>query len=297
MKDYAVDFKNFLHDTKKSSENTLQSYMRDFSQFADFAKENNTKDISKTSTEFINKYIKFLTVCGKSESTISRVISSLRCYFGFLIKIGIINENPILGVKSVKYSKKAPEILTDREVRLLISQPKGKDFKSYRDKAILELLYATGVKVSELVDIKVNDINLTIGFLHLNSDKHERIIPIYSGALKVLSNYIKNVRPSVIYDKNEQHLFTNMSGTPMTRQGLWKIVKGYASKAKISKEITPLTFRHCFAAHLLENGANVDDVQKMLGYSDISSTDVYVQAVKSKYTLDLKKYRSLQIQK
>ena len=155
------------------------------------------------------------------------------------------------------------------------------------------VLYATGIKVTELVDLKLTDINLTIGILHLHSDKHERIIPIYPEAISILTHYINNVRPCVVFDVNEDRLFTNMFGQPLSRQGLWKLVKGYAAQAEISKDITPHTFRHSFAAHLLENGAQLNDIQKMLGHSDISTTNIYAQLVKNKYSIAYKKYHPL----
>ncbi|MEE0945469.1 MAG: tyrosine-type recombinase/integrase [Acutalibacteraceae bacterium] len=293
MKDYAVDFKIFLQQTKKCSMNTFESYVRDLSQFLDFCKKSSLKDIAKASNDTITKYIEFLHNSGKSNATVMRVMATLRCYFGFLLRSGIIRYNPMMGIKSSVGEKKMPEILTDTEVLHLLSQPSGNDFKSCRDKAILELMYATGIKVTELVDLKVSDLNLTIGILHLHDNKHERIIPIYSEAVKTLSYYINNVRPSVVYDVNEERLFTNMSGQPMSRQGLWKLVKGYAVQANISKDITPLTFRHSFAAHLLENGAQLNDIQKMLGHCDISTTNIYAQIVKNKYALAYKKYHPL----
>lgn len=293
VKDYSVDFKIFLQQTKKCSLNTFQSYMRDLSQFIKFCKDSTVKDISKISSDTILKYIDYLSANGKSQATVMRVLATLRCYFGFLMRSGIIRLNPMNGIKSGATQKKIPEILTDKEILHLLSQPNGNDFKSCRDKAILELMYATGIKVTELVDLKVTDLNLTIGILHLHDNKHERIIPIYPEAVKALSHYITNVRPSVVYDVNEDRLFTNMSGQPMSRQGLWKLVKGYASQANISKEITPLTFRHSFAAHLLENGAQLNDIQKMLGHCDISTTNIYAQIVKNKYAIAYKKYHPL----
>ena len=267
--------------------------MRDFLQFAEYCKNIRVKDTAKVTGEHILKYLQYLEAAGKSHATEMRVLATLRCYFGFLMRSGIIRTNPMTGIKTGKVQKKIPEILTDKEVLLLLSQPNGSDFKSCRDKAILELMYATGIKVTELVDLRVNDLNLTIGILHLHSDKHERIIPIYPEAVKVISHYINNVRPSVVFDINEERLFTNMSGQPLSRQGLWKLVKGYAVQANIAKDITPHTFRHSFAAHLLENGAQLNDIQKMLGHCDISTTNIYAQVVKNKYALAYKKYHPL----
>lgn len=267
--------------------------MRDFSQFAEYCKNNRVRDTAKITGEQILKYIQYLQANGKSKATEMRVLATLRCYFGFLMKTGIIRYNPMTGIKVGSFQKKFPEILTNKEVLQLLSQPDGGDFKSCRDKAILELMYATGIKVSELVDLKLSDLNLTIGILHLHDDKHERIIPIYPEAIKSITHYINNVRPSVVFDINEDRLFTNMSGQPMSRQGLWKLVKGYAAQANISKDITPHTFRHSFAAHLLENGAQLNDIQKMLGHCDISTTNIYAQVVKNKYAIAYKKYHPM----
>lgn len=293
MKDYSVDFKLFLQQTKKCSENTFQSYMRDFSQFSEYCKLLRIKDMARVTSDNISEYIQHVEASGKSHATAMRVLATLRCYFGFLMRSGIIRTNPMSDIKIGSVKKKIPEILTDKEVLMLLSQPNGNDFKSCRDKAILELMYATGIKVTELVDLRVSDLNLTIGILHLHSDKHERIIPLYPEAIKVISHYINNVRPSVVFDINEDRLFTNMSGQALSRQGVWKLVKGYAAQANISKDITPHTFRHSFAAHLLENGAQLNDIQKMLGHCDISTTNIYAQVVKNKYALAYKKYHPM----
>ena len=176
-----------------------------------------------------------------------------------------------------------PDILTSNEVVTLLSQPCGKDYKSIRDRAMLELLYATGIKVSELIELTVGDVNLQIGILHIKSQNHERIVPIYQTAVKHLSDYLSMARPALVSDGREDKLFTNYSGKPMSRQGFWKIIKFYSKKAGINKDITPQTLRHSFAAHLLENGAQLSDIKDMLGHLDISSTQVYAQIVKSKY--------------
>ena len=189
--------------------------------------------------------------------------------------------------------KKLPEILSGKEVLNLLSQPSDSDYKSIRDRAMLELLHATGIKVSELTELEISDVNIQIGILNLKNAKNERIIPIYPAAVKTLQNYIINVRPIIVTDRKENRLFTNMSGEPLSRQGFWKIVKFYAQKANIKKEITPHTLRHSFAAHLLENGADLRDIKEMLGHSDISTTQIYAQLMKNKYTLDYKKFHPL----
>ena len=158
---------------------------------------------------------------------------------------------------------------------------------------MLELLYATGIKVSELISLKYSDLNLSVGILHLHTDKTERVIPMYPEALKVVTNYCKNVRDIVVLGNDTDVLFTNMGGKPMTRQGFWKIIKFYADKANIKKDITPHTIRHSFAAHLLENGAPLKDIQEILGHSDLSSTQVYAQLMRNRYAQSYKKYHPM----
>ena len=293
MQDFIDKFEDYLLYEKKSSNNTLESYLRDIGQFSSYCSSNGIVKLSQVNSVVIQRYYEYLTVMGKSASTIMRVAASLRCYFVFLIKEGFVSENPVIQVKPKKAEKKLPEILTDKEILNLLAQPSGSDYKSIRDKAMLELLYATGIKVSELIDLSVLDINLQIGILNLRTSRHERIIPIYPAAVKTLQTYILNVRPAIINNIEEERLFTNMSGEHLSRQGFWKIVKYYASKANISKEITPHTLRHSFAAHLLENGAELRDIKEMLGHSDISTTQVYAQLMKNKYTKDYKKFHPL----
>lgn len=292
MEKYIQQFRDHLIVDKKSSKNTTESYMRDILQFNEYCISNGTLNLLKITREQVYKYIEFLSLMGKSESTRSRIIASLRSFYKYLILKKHITKNPLDGIKLQKSEQKLPSILDQREVLSLLSQPKGDDYKSIRDKAMLELLYATGIKVSELVTLKVTDINLQIGFLNL-SGKSDRIIPIYPNAVKSITTYLLNVRPVIVSDDAVQELFTNMNGQPITRQGFWKIIKQYAADAKIKKEITPHTLRHSFATHLLENGAQLKDIKEMLGHSDISSTQVYAQLIKSKYTQNYAKFHPL----
>lgn len=293
MKDYIELFKDYLTDFKKSSNNTVESYMRDISQFSSYCAESGISNLAKADVEVLNSYAQHLSAIGKSDSTVSRITASLRCYYRFLVKEGIASKNPTDKLTVKKVEKKLPGILTSNEIILLISKTEGTDFKSIRDKAMLELLYATGIKVSELIELSISDINLNIGILHLKKGDKERIIPIYPDAVKSLSNYLVNVRPAIVIDNDEELLFTNMNGHSLSRQGFWKIVKHYASLAGITKEITPHTLRHSFAAHLLENGAKLSDIKEMLGHSDISSTQVYARLMKSKYTSAYAKFHPL----
>lgn len=292
MEKYLYEFKNYLSDVKKASPNTVESYTRDVKQFLDYY---NFADFTVQITpEKINTYILNIK---KSDSSKLRIIASLRSFFAYLTENGIIFENPIENIKLKKEKNKKPDILDSNEIALLLSQPDDDDFKSIRDKAMLELLYATGIKVSELLKIKIFDINLTIGFLHLKSSEKERIVPIYSDALKALVNFIQNVRPSIVCDQSVDNLFTNLNGQPMSRQGFWKIIKFYADKAGIKKDITPQTLRHSCAAHLLENGAKLNDVKEILGYSDISSAQVYAKLLKNKYVTRYEKFHPSKLKK
>lgn len=293
MQDIVVKFEDYLKNEKKSSNNTLESYMRDVEQFLSYCSANGIKKITAVDSVVIQRYYDYLTVMGKSQSTVIRVSASLRCLFTFLTKTNLCSENPVVSIKVKNSEKKLPEILTGKEVLNLLAQPSGTDYKSIRDKAMLELLYATGIKVSELIEIALSDVNIQIGILSVKNGKKERIVPIYPAAVKTLQTYIYNVRPAIISNMSEEHLFTNMSGEPLSRQGFWKIVKFYASKANIDKDITPHTLRHSFAAHLLENGANLNDIKEMLGHADISTTQIYAQVMKNKYAQDYKKFHPL----
>ena len=293
LQDLILSFENYLKTEKRSPKNTLDSYLRDVGQFLSYCKINNIKKVTKIDSNVITKFYDYLYSLGKSQSTVARVSASLRCFFTYLIKIGVIAESPVIKTKTATAERKLPEILTSKEVLNLLSQPNGNDYKSLRDKAMLELLYATGIKVSELVELDIAELNLQIGFLNLKTSKNERVIPIYPAAVHTLQIYITSVRPVLINNSDETKLFTNMSGEPLSRQGFWKILKYYANKANIKKDITPHTLRHSFATHLLENGASLKDIKDMLGHSDISSTQVYAHIMKNKYIQDYSKFPPL----
>lgn len=292
MQDYVAVFKDYLINEKKSSLNTVESYLRDVTHFTEYCISCGS-DVISVNSDFVNKYLDYLSLNRKSEATKTRIAASLRCFYKCLNLKGLSNSSPVNGIKLKRTEKKLPDILNSNEIVLLLSQPDGSDYKSIRDKAMLELLYATGIKVSELIDITVSDVNLQIGILHLHNDKKERIVPIYPAAIKAVANYLVNVRPVIVTDSAEDKLFTNMNGIPMTRQGFWKIIKHYSETAGIKKDITPHTLRHSFAAHLLENGAQLKDIKEMLGHADISSTQIYAQLIKSKYTSAYAKYHPM----
>lgn len=293
MKDFLNEYRKYLTDVKKSSANTLEAYIRDVSQFVQYCTEKKIQSISDIDEADLKKYLNYLIKIGKSEATCVRITASLRGYFRYLTTNGIIEKNPTDGIKTKKTAQKLPGVLDANEIVLLLSQPSSDDYKSIRDKAMLELLYATGIKVSELIELTLADVNLQLGILHMHQSKHERIVPVYPAAAKHLSEYITSVRPAIVQNEDEEHLFTNMNGSPMSRQGFWKLIKHYAEMAGINKEITPHTLRHSFAAHLLENGAQLSDIKEMLGHSDISSTQIYAQFIKNKYVRNYAKFHPL----
>lgn len=293
MKSYIDNYKIYLKEIKKCSDNTFDAYIRDAEQFIKYCTEQNIASVDKISENDILNYLEYIRKIGKSASTKTRITASVRCYFKFLAANNIVSVNHSLGLKNPRTEQKMPEILTSEQVITLLSQPSGGDYKSIRDRAMLELLYATGIKVSELIELNISDINLQIGILHIKSAQHERIVPIYQTAVKHLNDYLTVARPALVSDDREKRLFTNYNGKPMSRQGFWKIIKYYSRKAGIKKDITPQTLRHSFAAHLLENGAQLSDIKDMLGHLDISSTQVYAQLVKSKYIQSYSKFHPL----
>lgn len=275
------DFANYLVNDKKVSQNTLQSYKRDISQYIEYLTEKGYDDCAAVTADSYHEYIDYLQKMGKAATTVSRAVASTRAFYTYLCDKKICVFNPVDNVHALKAVKKLPQILTGTEVRLLLEQPSDTDLKGIRDKAMLELLYATGIRVTELVSMNMDDINLDVGYVICKKTTGERIIPVYPRAVDALKSYIKNVRPFLAEDEPDA-LFVNTNGSRLTRQGFWKIIKAYQQKAGISKDITPHTLRHSFAAHLLENGADIKSLQEMLGHADISSTQIYTSVVKNK---------------
>ena len=273
-------FEKYLREEKRSSANTLSSYLRDIRQFGAYLELHTDTDIVSATEDELSEYINWLKGQGKSVATVSRCIASLKCLYAFLSIRQIIAENPSTKLVPDKGEHKLPQILTSQEVDLLLEQPECIDAKGYRDKAMLELLYATGIRVTELINLDITDINLAAGVIRCRTRDKERLIPMYAKAVKALSDYVTLVRPQMIALPDEPSLFVNVNGERMSRQGFWKIIKYYQKKANIEKDITPHTLRHSFAAHLLENGADIHAIQEMLGHADISSTQVYTQLVK-----------------
>lgn len=273
-------FKSYLTNEKKASSNTLVSYLRDVNQFEKYLARSSSPSLVSVTFDEVQEYVKWMKKNGKSVATMSRCVASLKSFYNYLMSKGLVEANPAVHIEMDKQSRKLPEILTSREVELFLDQADGNDVKGIRDKAMLELLYATGIRVTELIDLDLSDVNLSAGVIRCRGKDKERLIPMYSVAIKAISEYLERVRPNMIADPDEQAFFVNISGTRMSRQGFWKIVKSYQQKAGIEKEITPHTLRHSFAAHLLENGADLRSIQEMLGHADISSTQVYAKIVK-----------------
>ena len=283
-------FLDYLQDVKKSSGNTLQAYRRDLEKFFDFASMRSIDSFSSLSVEQVEDYKAFLLQKGLSSATVSRALSSLRSMFKFLMSVGLSEENPARGVHNEKPEKKDMSILSSSEINDLLNQPDTRDLKGIRDKAMLELLYATGLKVSELVSLNVSDVNLPMSFIRCGTGASERFIPIYPVAVKALSAYLNKSRKLLLSDPKEPALFVNRFGDRMTRQGFWKLLKEYVEAAGIKKDITPHTLRNSFAAHLLENGADIHDIQEILGHRDPASTQRYAQYLKEKMKTGYMKY-------
>ncbi len=276
MQKQIKNFLNFIENEKRASQNTLQSYRRDIMQYSDYIIKNNLNYL-KVDEEAIRGYLKYMNENGKKSSTISRSLASIRAFYQYLLRVKKIRRDPTEQIKSPKIEKKIPSVLTSQEVELLLEQPKNVDLKGIRDKAMLEFAYATGMKVTEIISLNLEDVNLEEGFVTCKGKEKSRNIPLGSLSLKALKDYIENSRNILIKDENVKALFVNTNGQRLTRQGFWKIVKYYKEQAHITKEITPHILRHSFATHLLQNGADLKAIQTMLGHSDISSTQIYMQ--------------------
>ena len=276
MEKNIIKFLEFIEKDKKLSSNTLESYQRDIYQFKDYVDENKIDYIKIESSQIV-EYLDYLAKTNKKPSTISRHLASIRLFYQYLLRDKNVKEDPTKGIQSPKIEKKAPSVLSSQEVSLLLEQPRGEDLKSLRDKAMLEIAYATGMRVTEIISLNIENVDLHAGSVTCKNENKQRIIPLGKLSLKALNEYIAKARPILIRDEKEQALFVNINGRRLTRQGFWKIIKFYKEQAHISKDITPHVLRHSFATHLLQNGADLKSIQTMLGHSDISSTQVYMQ--------------------
>lgn len=268
-------FISYLHDIKKTSDNTEMSYRRDLEKMYHFMLQKGISSVTAMTSEDLASYIKYLEDNHFAAATISRNVASIKAFYHFLMQEGIVSKDAAEKLKSPKIEKKMPGILSPDEVVRLLEQPGGNSPKEIRDKAMLELLYATGIRVTELITLRMSDLNMKMGVLICKDSNKERLIPFGNAAKSALERYLKDAREAMLEDKSSEVLFANCSGKPMSRQGFWKLIKYYANKADIKADITPQTLRHSFAAHLVENGADLKSVQEMLGHSDISTTQIY----------------------
>ena len=269
-------FLNFLQNDKKLSDNTLQSYRRDITQFESYVEENQI-DYTKVSEKEVKDYLEYLQEIGKKSSTVSRNLASIRSFYQYLVRTKKVLVDPTNNIQAPKIEKRVPSILTAKEVELLLEQPQNVDLKGIRDKAMLEFAYATGMRVTEIISLNLEDVNFEEAYVSCKTGTKQRNIPLGTMSLKALKDYVEEARPYLIKDEGVKSLFVNINGKRLTRQGFWKIVKYYKEQAHITKEITPHVLRHSFATHLLQNGADLKAIQSMLGHSDISSTQVYMQ--------------------
>ena len=272
----------YLRDVKKTSRNNEMSYQRDLNKMCKFFEEKGIKKISQVDEEALNAYIFYLKENGFANATVSRHIAAMKGWYVFMVKEGIAQEDIATHLKAPKIEKKVPEILQMEEVVRLLEEPKGKNPKELRDKAMLELLYATGIRVSELITLTTSQLNMQMNYIICNDGQKDRIVPFGLKAREALLNYLEYSRNVMINNPKSDILFVNCSGQSMSRQGFWKLIKYYAGKAGITTDITPHTLRHSFAAHLVENGADLKSVQEMLGHSDISTTQIYAKMNQNK---------------
>ena len=282
MLDLITAYENYLTKVKQASNNTVCSYLRDVRQFSDWLRASEQTDVVDATQVNISSYLSHLEQEGRSAATVSRSLASMKNFYSYVISAGFLENNPTVQIHVDRGEKKLPQILTGREIELLLAQPAAVDAKGIRDKAMLEVLYATGIRVTELIELDVDDVNLDLGIIKCSGAKRSRAIPLYPGALKALKMYLMDARRSMIASPDETALFVNVGGMRMSRQGFWKLLKHYQATAHIEKEITPHTLRHSFAVHLLENGADLGSVQELMGHSDISSTQMYTHMVNQK---------------
>ncbi|MCI1305828.1 MAG: tyrosine recombinase [Lachnospiraceae bacterium] len=274
------EYVGYLHNVKKISYNTEISYERDLKKAADYFHEMDINDVRDVTETNLNSYVLHLEQNHMSPATVSRNIASLRSFFRYLVKEKKLEDDPTEKLKPPKVDKKAPEVLSQEEIALLLKQPNMNTAKGVRDRAMLELLYATGIRVSELIHLRKGDVNLQMGYITCSDQGRERSIPFSAGVGRILGSYLEDAREKLLKGRQCECFFMNCQGNPMSRQGFWKVLKGYARSAGIKKDITPHTLRHSFAMHQLKSGTDLKSIQEMLGHADLSTTQIYVDSLK-----------------
>ncbi len=286
MREEIKAFAAYLQNEKKTAKNTLLSYERDLRKMADYFEQQGKENLRELTAEDMSGYMEHMKEEGKKASTLSRSVASIKSFYQFMIQRGTVTEDLSAVLKAPRVEKKLPSVLALEDVDVLLAQPSGNTDKEVRDKAMLELLYATGIRVSELLSLKLENVNLKKGYITIQaSGGRERIVPFTKEAKEALQKYLSQVRERLLEAEGSDILFVNMSGKAMSRQGFWKIIKYYTKRAGIEADITPNTLRHTFAAHLVKNGANLHAVQEMMGHSDFSSTQKYtkIESVRKEY--------------
>lgn len=275
MKQEITEYIEYLHSSRNKAENTTTSYRRDLMKLADYLNRQGINEWRRVTETDLTSYVLALQKEGKAGTTISRYIVSMKAFFEYLFRRGIVMGEPAATLKAPHVDKKLPEIISMDEAVRLLTAPEGDTPKELRDRAMLELLYATGIKVSELIALRLSDVNLQMGYITCSMSARDRIVPFGNEAKQALMRYLKDGRDKLVSGPENELLFTNIKGEPMSRQGFWKLIKAYGRKAGIKEDITPYTLRHSFAAHMIENGADLRSVSEMLGHTDISATQVY----------------------
>lgn len=280
---YTKDFVEYLHKERKMSKNTLEAYKRDVQEFVAFEGARGMTNLPETTSTEIIAFLHSLKISGKSAATVNRKLASIRAFFNYLIQTGLITSNPTADIKSPKIDRKELEFLTIQEVDQLLDLPDD-SLKGIRDRAILEVLYATGIRVTELIEANLEDLNMRMGFITCAGEQSKaRIVPLGRPARAALENYIYDVRPQLLKDnKDEKALFVNYYGQRITRQGLWKVLKEYGVKAGLKQQLTPNLIRNSFAVHMLQNGADLKSLQELMGHEDITATQIYLTVTKNR---------------
>ena len=279
MTELIASFSEYLRDEKHTSENTRLSYERDLRKLQEFLASRGKKKVKDITEDDLSAYVDGLSQMGRKASTISRAIASMKAFFDFLKDNKKIKVNPATAIKAPHVEKTPPVVLTKDELDRLIKETMGDSDKEMRDRAMVEVLCATGMRVTELLSLKMSDIDFENSTLHVTgTGKHDRVVPLRRRSMQALNVYINDSRIHMLRETTDPDiLFLNLSGESMSRQGFWKILKYYGRKAGITKDITPHTLRHSFAAHMIETGADINDIKDRLGHSDISSTQLYTR--------------------
>lgn len=276
MFDYVKLFIEYLTVELGLAENTKAAYARDLRLLKEYFELKSDEDLINIERRQLLRYLKHLKDEGKSAATIARKLASIKAFYKFLTNERYISHNPAEVIEATVKGSKLPKLMSIEEIEKLLDEPNLGTLEGYRDKTMLEVLYATGMRVSELLSVQVESVNLNMQYIiAFGKGSKERIIPLGHIAVKYLENYLQNVRPQLVSDESNRTLFVNLWGAPMTRQRFWEIIKAYGKSAGITKNITPHMIRHSFATHLLDNGTDLRVVQELLGHSDISTTQIY----------------------